>query len=47
MPCILSSENEDCKGTANIIFFLNENYELQNKYFIFTINIQPTVLTKL
>ena len=29
-----------------ILFFLNENYEIQNTYFIFTENIKPTVLTK-
>jgi hypothetical protein len=38
MPYILNSENEDCKGKANIIFE-NENYEHQNTYFMFTENI--------
>jgi hypothetical protein len=29
-----------------ILFFENENYELQNTYFILTENIKLTVLTK-
>jgi len=35
MPYILSSENEDSKRTANIIFFENENYKLQKHIFKF------------
>lgn len=46
MPYILSSENEDSKRTANIIFLKTKITNFKNTYLNFTENIKTTVLTK-